>query len=304
MSTDAKYKGTKVFTFTSRNTNKTIATNATEAEYLIEEINGIELGTNLGTNIAAALETTKTQVNALKALKPENRNVVVFLGDGAPSPYRKDGEWRSKYAGNVESNIVDLASQIKAIKNVPASSDITPVNTIIHTIGFGVTSTTDENLTQCCTNASNHNAHNHKYNSGLFGRTYIQDSYGYYYVEESDSTIATRILQRMSSGEGYYHLSDNGAGLINNFNSVFSSTAKTEGIANTTNGIATITLATRLDTTKNVILTVNGVDTEVAYSAFAANGLTYTESGTTYTLTWDVTQYNANTTLKITYNTL
>ena len=108
----------------------------------------------------------------------------------------------------------------------------------------------------------------------------------------------------MSSGEGYYHLSDNGAGLINNFNSVFSSTAKTEGIANTTNGIATITLATRLDTTKNVILTVNGVDTEVAYSAFAANGLTYTESGTTYTLTWDVTQYNANTTLKITYNTL
>ena len=305
VTTAEKYKGTKVFTFGEG--NKTIATGEDDAASLISEINKITLGDALGTNIKAALDVTKTQVEVLKAAKPENRNVVIFLGDGAPSPYRTgkgEDSVESVFAGNVESEIVRVANEIKAIQNVPADSSIAPSNTVIHTIGFGVTATTDTNYTQCCTDASKHSEHNHIY-TGNKNKTYTKDTYGYYYKKESDATIATRILSRMSSGEVYYHLSDNGAGLINNFNTIFKDVSTKEGSKPTTNGIATIVLETKLDTSKPVILTINGgTPQEVAYSDFAANGLSYTEVGTTYTLTWDVTKYDANTTLHITYNTL
>ena len=58
------------------------ATNASEANSLKNEVN--ELNAGGGTVMSSALEVAKNEINKLKALKPDNQNIVIFVSDGEP----------------------------------------------------------------------------------------------------------------------------------------------------------------------------------------------------------------------------
>ena len=116
---NSKYVGTKVLTF--NNGTKT----ATKDNYagLVTEIGNITIGTNMGTHIKAALDTTYDTIygtNGLKTIYPNNSNVIIFLGDGEPTPTTNSG-----YSDNSTTNI---SNQATAIKNKGAT---------IYSIGFG-----------------------------------------------------------------------------------------------------------------------------------------------------------------------
>jgi Mg-chelatase subunit ChlD len=96
---------TRILTFNG----KTVAKNRTDANDLITAIRGLKTEGS-ATRIDHALDKTKTAVNTLKANYPNNRNIVVFLGDGEPTGGLISGTNDSK----------SIKSAAKDIKNTPA----------------------------------------------------------------------------------------------------------------------------------------------------------------------------------------
>ncbi len=94
------------------NGGKTIATTANDAKNLKDAVDGVKAKD--GTVIAGALTRAKTQIDEMKKLYPNNKNIVIFIGDGDPDGDRNDG-----------NNIPGAA---KALKNTGAT---------VYAIGFG-----------------------------------------------------------------------------------------------------------------------------------------------------------------------
>lgn len=102
----------------SRYEKNTIADTPEEATYLADT--AVEnVKTKSGTCISGALQRAKQQMELLKSSKPQNNNIVIFVGDGEPS------------ADKEEHKISDYARELQ---NVAKSG--------VYAIGFGINSST------------------------------------------------------------------------------------------------------------------------------------------------------------------
>lgn len=109
--TGANYSGTKNLSFGN---GITISKNKAQAELLKTAISNIFIPekyqeNGYGTHIYEALKLANTDIAALKSSYKDNDNVVVFLGDGEPTPSENDG-----FSGNTQTNISSEATSIKS----------------------------------------------------------------------------------------------------------------------------------------------------------------------------------------------
>ena len=273
----------KVITFAGTASEVTgVATDYTSSQGLISEIRkiGVSDGNYGGTNMKAALEKTKTTIAALKQQYPNNKNTVIFLGDGEPThPEKYSDSVASIYEDNYEYKINQLATQIKN------------AGTKIYTIGFGISKLSNDKEYVLCPYGASGCTQEHEI-SGIINKKY------YHYI--SPRQEATRILTNMSSGSGYYYLSNNASDLVNAFTMIFEQEGTpVKHVETTENGVATLTLDKPLDTTKKIKVSINGVVTEYSISALPT-GLTYDSNSKTFT--WDVKNYTVGTQLAIICN--
>jgi len=100
----------------------TIASTADDAEALKKEVNDITA--DGGTCISGALTRAKQQMDLLKAKKPENQDIVIFVGDGEPDGDAGDisGEAKKLKADVDVVYAVGFGKNISILQNTVASS--------------------------------------------------------------------------------------------------------------------------------------------------------------------------------------
>ena len=256
------------------------ATDYDSAQTLINRIRYYNISNDdngTGTDMKEALVQTQTTINSLKAKYPDNENTVIFLGDGEPThpesypsyPYFDD---------NYEYAIEQKAKEIR-------NSGVT-----IYSIGFGIDELSNKSSYVYCPYTNSGCPHEHV-TERTWGGTRKTD-----YHEISPREEAKRTLQNISSGDGYYFLSNNADDLLKTFDMIFDKESKPfTHTVTTVDGIATVTLTRQLDTSKPIVVSVNGRTTEYTVNSLP-RGLRYNNG----TFTWDVTQYAIDTELSIT----
>ena len=260
------------------NATSITATDYASAQTLINRIRNYNISNDnngTGTDMKEALVQTQKTINGLKAKYPDNENTVIFLGDGEPT--HPEDYPTYPFDDNYEYAIEQKAKEIR-------NSGVT-----IYSIGFGIDKLSNSASYVECPYANKGCPYDHKSEGGFFGgRTY------YHVISPKEE--AKRTLQNISSGDGYYFLSNNADDLLKTFDMIFDKESKPyTHTVTTVDGIATVTLTRSLDTSKPIEVTINGNTTEYTVNTLPA-GLTYSNG----TFTWDVTQYPIDTVLSIT----
>lgn len=98
----------------SRNGRDKIANTKTEADYLADtSLNRINA--NGGTYMASALDAAKDQLTEMKNANPDNKNIVIFVGDGDPS------DWNTN---NIKTNANELKAISDAVYSIGFEADV------------------------------------------------------------------------------------------------------------------------------------------------------------------------------------
>lgn len=278
--TDKKYVGTKVFTYGN---NKTVVTNKSEAQAINSEIEKIELESNLGTNIGAALIEAEKQINVLKDSNKNNNNVIIFLGDGKPE---------AGGAENTETAINYKATQIKK------------AGTEIYTIGFGL----QQEIEQYCCYSGLLSEFDCELNIPKSEHTTSKFVWAtrYYHKTMVYEEDAIRILRNMASGntsieKDKYAKSSTGAqSLIDTFNAISRSIAISEKNSQSSNGKVKLSDTIYADSEHQITIKVKGVvDTTFNSLPTDATRKVIKEKDGKYYL--DLTKFDANANVSITY---
>ena len=98
----------------SRNGRDKIANTKTEADYLVDtSLNRVNA--NGGTYMASALKTAKDQLTEMEKENPDNKNIVIFVGDGEPS------DWNTN---NIKTNANELIKVSDAVYSIGFEADV------------------------------------------------------------------------------------------------------------------------------------------------------------------------------------
>ena len=303
--------GSTVTVVTFGNDAKTLgkATNETDAGTLKAAVNGITIPDSVGTNVQAALAHTNTVLDGLN----NTNKFVVFLGDGAPTPSyiivhggyvwndrKHDWEWtenyeeynQSNFPNNTETNIKKEANTLKG------------KTTGVYTIGFGMDKLLDSreywsHYTEC--GVANCKDPNHIIvNAGDVNR-------GKSYHWESAKSYATRILRdiiadKATAGKQYYYTADDSAdSIVKQFMDVLKSISTTTTTINTAKQTVKIEVTGgTVNTTQDIIITINGTEHKCKISELPKYGVSYTKTSSEEYFTWDVSGYTTES-LEIEY---
>ena len=303
--------GSTVTVVTFGNDAKTLgkATNATDAKTLKTKVNGVTIPDGVGTNVQAALAHTNTVLDGLN----NTNKFVVFLGDGAPTPSyiivhggyvwndrKHDWEWtenyeaynQSNFPNNTETNIKKEANTLKG------------KTTGVYTIGFGMDKLLDSreywsHYTEC--GVANCKDPNHIIvNAGDVNR-------GKSYHWESAKSYATRILSdiiadKATTGKQYYYTADDSAdSIVKQFMDVLKSISTTTTTINTAKQTVKIEVTGgTVNTTQDIIITINGTEYKCKISELPKYGVSYTKTSSEEYFTWDVSGYTTES-LEIEY---
>ena len=193
-----------------------------------------------GTHIYKGLTNGYAKINALKTKNPKNSNVVIFLGDGVPTPTNQSG---GEFTTNSNSNILSMATNIKSIATM-------------YTIGFDV----------------------------------------------ANSTSAKDLLRSMATSAAHAYLSDNGAELVNNFDSITTSIQTETPTMYSENGIVTFDVELIFNSKYPTTLIIGGttyvIDEE---SDLATLPMGFVYNKTTKKFVWDLNTWQSEISLSITY---
>ena len=264
------------------------ATDARTASELKKDINNLhftdkEIKDGRGTHIEKALEKTNEVLNTLK----NTNKFVVFLSDGAPSSpfsiwpnYKHREEYTSNdaYRTNTEANITSQANAIKS------------KTTGVYTIGFGIDKLSSEreywsNYTVCTEGIRCNKSH------------ITVDRVRYHW--ESAKSYATRILRDIIADDAtaekqyYYTANDSASSIVEQFMSVLQSISVTTRTISAESAIVKIpvTNGNTVNTSKDIVITINGRKYEYAIRDLPKLGVTYVNTGREEYFTWDISNY-------------
>ena len=190
------YSGTDVLEVSGLQDNT--ATNYNQAQTLINAINAIEIPNDykeggFGTHIYSALQKTNKEITSLKDKYTDNDNVVVFIGDGAPTQNDRNNFYGDQYNDNTNYNIESEAKEIKKVATVYAIrlGDEAQGTTILKTIATEEGKVFDaENKADLINNFSAINADSSSKDKNF------QSSNGYVTIDDVDLNVSTEVDEK------------------------------------------------------------------------------------------------------------